>query len=182
MKHYLRGCALPLFMSLGLTPAAWADNVAHCEALIMQTVPNADGTGEAQIVSYRPAVDFLASLYDDDVGHLTEIAGFPIRAVMCRRNNVIPGESDYPILATGVPFILSQDFDSSDTDSLTVFWKDGALDYVYKGYPLSREAQAELDARITDFTERGKTEPPPDDGDEETSVDSRNIKAPETEK
>ena len=58
-------------------------------------------------------------------------------------------------MATGVPFVLSQDFDSTDTDSLTVFWKDGAFDYVYKGYPLSDEAQSLLEERLADFTARG---------------------------
>ena len=140
-------------------PTAWADNVAHCEALILQVVANDENTGEAQIASYRPAVPFLASLYDEEDGHLTEIDGFPIRAIMCRRNNIIPAESDYPILATGMPFILSQDFDSPQSDSLTMFWKDREIDYVYKGYPLSDERQDILDDRLADFTARGLNTP-----------------------
>lgn len=136
------------------TPAS-ADNVADCEVLLMQVVATDAGNGEAQIASYRPAVDFLGSLYDKKDGYITEIDGHPIRAVMCRRNDVIPAASDYPIMATGVPFILSQDFDSTDTDSLTMFWKDGVFDYVYKGYPLSDEGQKILDDRLSDFSKRG---------------------------
>lgn len=148
-----------LTAALGFAQPAWADNVAHCEALIMQAIPSEDGQGEAQIASYRPAVGFLASLYDEDSGHLSEIDGFPIRAIMCRRIDVIPSKTDYPILATGLPFILSQDFDSPDTDSLTVFWKDDALDYVYKGHPLSKESQTILETRLAEFSKRGKNAP-----------------------
>ena len=135
-------------------PAA-ADNVANCEVLLTAVVADDGGAGEAQIASYRPAVDFLASLHDDEAEHLAKIDGHPIRAVMCRRNDVIPAASDYPILATGLPFILSQDFDSADTDSLTMFWKDDVIDYVYKGYPLSKEGQKILEKRLADFSKRG---------------------------
>lgn len=134
---------------------ASADNVADCEVLLMQVVSTDTEIGEAQIASYRPAVDFLASLYDKEDGHLTEVDGHPIRAIMCRRNDVIPAASDYPIMATGVPFILSQDFDSADTDSLTMYWKDDVIDYVYKGYPLSDESQKILDDRLSEFSKRG---------------------------
>jgi len=151
-------------------PAAWADNVAHCEALIMQAIPSEDGLGEARIASYRPAVDFLMSLYDEEEGHLAKINGYPIRAIMCRRNDVIPSESDYKILETGLPFVLSQNFDSSDTDSLTVYWKEDTLDYVYKGHPLSEEAQDTLEIRLADFSARGKVELNVDDID--TNLDS----------
>jgi len=141
---------------LGFAPAAWADNVAHCEILLTQVVENENGTGEAQIASYRPAVNFLASLYDEDTeNHLTKIDNFPIQAVLCRRNDVIPAPTDYNIMATGIPFILSQDFDRPDTDSLTLYWKDGAFDYVYKGHALSEEGQGILDTRLADFSERG---------------------------
>lgn len=160
MISYLKPICIGVAAALSLAPAtAWADNVAHCEALIMKIVPDETGTGEAQIASYRPAVHFLASLYDEEEGHLDHMSGFPIRAIMCRRNDVIPSETDYPILATGLPFILSQDFDRPDTDSLTMFWKDGAIDYVYKGYPLSAESQAILDNRLASFSERGLTVP-----------------------
>ena len=156
MKTVSLGIAAAL--TLGLAPTAWADNVAHCEVLLMKIIADENGGGEAQIASYRPAVNFLASLYDEDTeSHMTEVDNFPIRAVLCRRNNVIPAPTDYNIMATGIPFILSQDFDSTETDSLTVYWKDDAdaFDYVYKGNPLSDEGQKILDARLVEFTQRG---------------------------
>ena len=166
LKKSLKQTAICVAAALGAAQPAWAGNVAHCEALIMQVVPSEDGLSEAQIASYRPAVGFLASLYDEEDGHLSEIDGFPIRAIMCRRNDVIPSADDYPILATGLPFVLSQDFDRSDTDSLTVFWKEETLDYVYKGHPLSDESQKILETRLDDFSERGKTPAPVDDTDD----------------
>ena len=159
MIRFWIGLAAGLSATLTLASSAWAGNVAHCEALIMQVLTD-EGEGETQVASFRPAVNFLASLYDEEDGHLTEIEGFPIRAIMCRRKDVIPSEEDYPILATGVPFALSQDFDSPDTDSLTMFWKDGEIEQVYKGVPLSEEAQSILDTRLADFSERGLQKAP----------------------
>ncbi len=156
MKKYIimTGLALAICHT-ALTPAAWADNVAHCEVLLVKNVEDADVDGALQVTDYRPAVDFIASVYDADPEHQTQIDGHNIQALLCRRNDLIPAETDYPMMATGVPFVLSQDFDSTDTDSLTVFWKDDAFDYVYKGYPLSDEAQSLLEERLADFTVRG---------------------------
>jgi len=146
---------IALALSLMTAPAAWADNVAHCEVVIMQVVSDEGDAGEAQVATFAPAATFLSSLYDDEDGHITKINNQPIRAVLCRRNDVIPAEVDYNIIATGIPFSLSQDFDSSETDSLTVYWKDGAFDYVYKGHALSDEGQKILDKRLASFSERG---------------------------
>jgi len=152
----MKKLCIALGLLVGTAPAAWADNVAHCEILLTEIVTEENSDVKTQIASYRPAVGFLASLYDDETDqHMTHVDNYPIRAVLCRRNDVIPAESDYNIMATGIPFILSQDFDSPDTDSLTLYWKDGAFDYVYKGHPLSEDSQSALDTRLTDFSERG---------------------------
>jgi len=156
MKKFSIAFTLLMMTTPMITPAAWADNVAHCEVLTMEVVTDEAGSGEAQIGTYSPAVTFLTSLYDDDTdSHITSINNQPIQAVLCRRNNIIPAPTDYNILATGIPFILSQDLDSPDTDILTVYWKDGAFNYDYKGHPLSDEGQSALDIRLADFTQRG---------------------------
>jgi len=155
MKNRSIKIAAALGLTLSMASAAWAGNVAHCEVLIVQVVANDDGTGEAQIATYSPATNFLASLYDEEDGHITTINMQPIQAVLCRRNDIIPSESDYEIMATGIPFILSQDFDSSETDSLTLYWKDDAFEYVYKGDPLPNDGQAILDSRVAEFSTRG---------------------------
>ena len=141
-------------LALMFSPAAWADNVAHCEVLLVQNVEAPELGGTMQITAYHPAVSFIASVYDEDPEYLTQLDGHNIQALLCRRNELIPAETDYPMMATGVPFVLSQDFDRADTDSLTMFWKDGAFDYVYKGHPLSDEAQSLLETRLADFSSR----------------------------
>ena len=146
---------LALLLAAGLSTTAAAENVAFCEVLIIQVLEDEALDGNAQVVTYGPATSFIESVYDEKDGHLTHIAGQPIRALMCSRNDVIPTETDYALIATGIPFILSQDFDSTDTDSLTLFWKNEELRHVYKGYPLSDEAQSSLDKRLANFTKRG---------------------------
>ena len=53
-----------IFIALGLTvgiaPAVWADNVAHCEVVIMQVVNDEASAGEAQVATFAPAVTFLS--------------------------------------------------------------------------------------------------------------------------
>lgn len=169
MKKYI----IMTGLALAISPAAWADNVAHCEVLLVKNVEGADLDGALQVTDYRPAVDFIASVHDDDPEYQTQIEGHNIQALLCRRNELIPAETDYPMMATGVPFVLSQDFDRADTDSLTMFWKDGAFDYVYKGYPLSDEAQSLLDTRLADFTARGLFETPETPSEPEAETDDQ---------
>jgi len=157
MKHLLKTVTLTLAAS-AFSHSAFAEKPSDCELLIVQIIEHKNGEGQAQIPSYIPAEDFLSSLDDDTTGHMTEFAGHKIQAVMCRRNDVIPAHEDYAILSTGIPFILSQDFDSPDTDSLTMYWKNDAIQHVYKGYPLSEEAEAILETRLADFSKRGLNE------------------------
>lgn len=155
MKQSWLTLGVTLGLALSSAPAAWADNIAHCEVLLMQTVDGEDANGEFQIASYRPAVSFIASVYDEAPDHETQIDGHAIKALLCRRSNIVPSETDYAMIATGIPFILSQDFDSTETDSLTMYWKDGKIEHVYKGQPLSEAVQVTLETRLADFSERG---------------------------
>jgi hypothetical protein len=181
VKLRIMGAALLIFLTEA-TPAI-AGNVARCEALIKKPIIDNTGSPVGKINLFPSAVSFLASLYDDEEGHLEEIEGLPIRAILCRRNDVIPANTDYPILATGLPFVLSQDLERSDTDSLTIYWKDDALEYSYKGHPLSKEAQMTLDTRLADFTKRGiaapqKSNTPKEDEikkEEEIKIESKAI-------
>lgn len=147
--------ALLAFALGAMASNAYAGETSECELLLVQIIQSPDGKGEAQVPSYIPAEEFMATLSDDQPGHMTEYLGHKIQAVMCRRNDILPTQEDYTILATGVPFILSQDFDSSDTDSLTLYWKDEAIQHIYKGYPLSEEAESVLETRLTQFSEQG---------------------------
>ena len=147
--------ALMILVAVALTPnLAQAENIADCEILVMQEIPDESGKGGAQIATYMPAGDFIASAYTAEDQTMTHAKGHPIRALMCQRNNVIPAAQDYDLLATGVPFILSQNFDSTETDSLTTYWNGATFDFVYKGHPLSDKAESTLRARLADFSAR----------------------------
>lgn len=154
MKRHFKSAFFAL--ALGATASnAYAAETSNCELLLVQIIQSPDGKGEAQVPSYVPAEEFMATLTDDKPGHMTEYLGHKIQAIMCRRNDILPTQEDYTILATGLPFILSQDFDSSDTDSLTLYWKDEAIQHIYKGYPLSEEAESVLETRLTQFSKQG---------------------------
>jgi len=148
LKSLLLGIALGTMAS-----NTYAAETPVCELLLVQIIQSPDGKGEAQVPSYIPAAEFLATLDDDKPGHMTDYLGHKIQAVMCRRDDIIPTKEDHAILATGIPFILSQDFDSTDTDSLTLYWKDETIQHVYKGYPLSEEAESEDALELETSTE-----------------------------
>jgi hypothetical protein len=135
---------------------AIAVETSECELLLVQIIQSPDGKGEARVPSYIPAEEFMATLTDNEPGHMTDYLGHKIQAVMCRRDDIIPAEEDYGVFATGIPFILSQDFDSTESDSLTLYWKDEKVEHVYKGYPLSEEAETILETRLAEFSERGR--------------------------
>lgn len=135
--------SVPCLISAFALPAS-ADNIAACEVILMETVQEDGKDTDAQMASFRPAVDFLSSVYDDEDGYMTEIDGYKIRGVMCERPDVIPTLRDFPILATGLPFSLSQNFDSSESSLMTVYYKDDRFRHAYKGGPLPENKIAEL--------------------------------------
>lgn len=138
-------------------PQASADNIADCEVVLIETIEDESGNGSAQIASYRPAADFIGSVYNNEQDVIMELDGLAIRALLCRRRNVIITQTDFKLLATGVPFILSQNFDSSESDLLTYFFKDGKFQYTHKGRKLSNDSLKTLDAHMADFNSREDT-------------------------
>lgn len=131
---------------------------SECEIVLMQTIADESGRGGAQIASYRPAEDFLISVYQEDADPILTVNEKPIQAVMCKRVDVIPTKKDFPIVATGIPFFLSQSFESQDTDLVSVYYKDGAFRHDYKGPGLSEESEALLVKRLAMFDEMKKQE------------------------
>jgi len=154
MKHLRKTLTAALALA-ALAQTAQAADESNCEVVVVKVVKAEDGSGEMHIQSFRSSEAFIASALDDNPDHITEIEGGKITGLLCTRNDVIPTVSDYPLLATGIPLSLSQNFDSDDTDSLTVKWIDGDFKYKYEGYPLSDEALTTLRARLAGFTERG---------------------------
>jgi len=82
---------------------------------------------------------------------LREIDGLPIRAIMCKRKSVVPSLRDFPIVATGTPFMISQNFDSTESGLTTIYFKDGEFRSDYKGAELDDDTQAEMKDRLEVF-------------------------------
>ncbi|MEP3889939.1 MAG: hypothetical protein ABJN69_05695 [Hellea sp.] len=141
--------ALLLSISVSTPIGAWADNIAGCEVVLMEKIAQEGLEGSAEVASFRPAEDFIASIYDDETEVLREIDGLPIRAIMCKRQSVIPSLRDFPIVATGTPFMISQNFDSTDSGLTTVYFQDGKFRSSYKG----PELDAKIDAKMADRME-----------------------------
>lgn len=145
-------------LALAVAPLAFwlsspvsADNIANCEAVLLETIKDEKGNGGAKVASYRPATEFMASVYSEDEETLYEIDGLKIQAIMCKRLDVLPTSADFKILASGIPFFISQSFETSDSDLLSIFFKDGAFRHSYKGPGLSEETEALLAKRMTEF-------------------------------
>lgn len=136
---------------LSVSMPAWADNIAGCEVVLMEKIKQEDSEGVTEIASFRPAADFIASAYDDEVEILRDIDGLPIRAIMCKRKSVVPSLRDFPIVATGTPFMISQNFDSTESGLTTIYFKDGKFQVDYKGAELDADTQAEMDDRLEVF-------------------------------
>lgn len=165
-QKYIMTAAFMLLATPVSAEDAPREGFEDCEILLMEVIADKDVNGRTQVATYLPAADFVKSVFDEKVDPILAIDDNPIVALLCQRNDVIPTEADYAPMSTGVAFILSQDFDSSDTDSLTVYWKDDAFQHVYKGYPLSDESQSILDARLSEFSDRGIIDKP--EGKKET--------------
>ena len=133
---------------------AFADNIADCEVVLMEQIKQEDSEGVTEIASFRPAADFIASVYDDETEVIREIDGLSIRALMCKRRSVVPSETDFPIIATGTPFMISQNFDSNETGLTTIYFKNGAFRSTYNGPDLLAETNAEMTARLAAFNAR----------------------------
>ena len=150
MKHYFLAC----LSTLALAPQmAAADNIADCEIVLMETIEDESGRGGAKVASYRPATEFMESIYLEDQDPLLKVDGLKIQAIMCKRTDMVPTKKDFNIVATGIPFFLSQSFESQDTDLVTVFFKEGRFQHVYTGPGLSTGTLDALETRLAEFTE-----------------------------
>ena len=141
-------------MAASLPMSVMANSFDNCEIVIVKDVVDADG-GRMTVAAYKPADDFIGAARKGAKSVTLADEGSPIRGVICTRNDLVPVGADYSILATGVPLSLSQDFDSADSDILTVYFDQGAFTYRYTSdYPMSSEFEETLEARLADFTGR----------------------------
>jgi len=131
-------------------PALADDNIANCEIVVQQAI-EADAEhveNSAQIATFLPAADFIFSVFDAEEGHMVEIDGKPIRAVMCVRSSVIPTEFDFKIIRTEIPFYLSPDFDAKNSGLLAVTKTKDGYAYDYVGPDLSDDDMGLLQLRM----------------------------------
>ncbi len=110
-----------------------------CEIVLFEPVAK-----DAGMASYRPADAFIETLYDDLEGYADTVDGLKVRAVMCTRDNIIPKLRDFPVVATGLQFSVSNDFDRYDSQLITVYYQGGQFKYKYSGPELSAGDQIAL--------------------------------------
>ena len=128
----------------GVSASASAQS-SNCEIVLMPL------GGSAAEGTFADAEGFLDSVYDGEEGHLSSVADIPIRAVMCERGTLVPSMRDLPILKTGLPLSLSQDFDSNTSGLLTLY--DAGKDFKaeYSGPKLSEDDEKELRSTLEIF-------------------------------
>lgn len=128
----------------GISASASAQS-SNCEIVLMPL------DGSAAEGTFADAEGFLDSVYDGEEGHLSSVTDIPIRAVMCERGTLVPTMRDLPILKTGLPLSLSQDFDSNSSGLLTLY--DAGKDFKaeYSGPKLSEDDEKELRSTLEIF-------------------------------
>jgi len=131
-------------ISLVASSSALAGNVAECEIAISKPVLLDGKQTGAHIQTYLPASEYIASVYDEDDGHLTEIDGGRILALYCVRREVVPTVRDFNLIATGIPMALSTDFDDAASPLIYVYYKDGVFKHAYEGPEQTPERLAAL--------------------------------------
>ena len=128
----------------GVSASASAQS-SNCEIVLIPL------GGSAAEGTFADAEGFLDSVYDGEEGHLSSVADISIRAVMCERDTLVPTMRDLPILKTGLPLSLSQDFDSNTSGLLTLY--DAGKDFKaeYSGPKLSEDDEKELRSTLEIF-------------------------------
>ncbi|HFB55317.1 MAG TPA: hypothetical protein ENJ46_05280 [Hellea balneolensis] len=159
MYQYMRASALSVCVMAFMQTRAWADdNIADCELVVQKPIPLAETSPErdtetaakpeqkqALIATFLPAYDFIYSVFDGEEGHIRDIDGQEIKALMCKRADIIPSMFDVKLIETGIPFYLSQDFDSATSALIAITKKDDKFVVDYVGTPLSSDDQDRLD-------------------------------------
>lgn len=141
---FIRRLFAALSLCALLTPAAFAQS-AECEIVLMPA------GGAPEDGSFADASAFLETVYDGEKGVMRAAGDLPIRSVMCRRDDLIPTMRDLPILKTGLPLSLSQDFESTTSGLLTLFDAGADFKAEYTGPPLSPEEQKRLRSTLEIF-------------------------------
>ncbi len=111
---------------------------SDCEIVLMPI------GGSASDGQFSEAAQFFESVYDAVPGHMETLADMPVRAILCRRDNLVPTMRDLPLLKTGLPLSLSQDFDSTTSGLLTLYDAGPDFKAEYSGPELSADDKKTL--------------------------------------
>ncbi len=130
--------------------SAQDDNIANCEIVVQKPIDIDDGD-KAQLTTYMPAYDFFGSVFDNEPGHITEVDGQRILALMCQRRSIIPTQFDKALIQTDVPLFLSPNFDANDTPMLSVIKIEGRYKGEYSGPDMDAQTQLELETFLSDL-------------------------------
>lgn len=132
-QKFKYSAAFIIALTLGsIGPAAYADDTG-CEVVTMNLTVTDKTEDNVRTAKFHDATKFIDSVYDDIDGHVKEIDGLAVLAVMCQRISLLPQLRDLPLIKTGLPLSLSQDFDSPDSGLLTVYDDGTAYKVDYTG-------------------------------------------------
>ena len=105
---------------------------SNCELVTMETISAAESIGAAK---FHDASDFIARLYKGEDTLDKTVNGQPVRAVLCQRDSLLPTLRDLPLIKTGLPLSLSQDFDSPNSGLLMIMDTGESYAAEYTGKP-----------------------------------------------
>jgi len=124
----------------GLMAMPAAALASDCEILLT------DITGhDENLISFMDADVFLESVYDDQDGYRKTIAGQAVSAVMCMRPSPVPTLRDLPIVDTGLPFFISENFDDPNAFLIRIMWDGNKYQAKYNGDTLTDSDKSALE-------------------------------------
>lgn len=129
-----------------LTMAQDSYQDTDCEIVVFDVLDDGDVQPR-----YLTADVIINSIYDQTPGYYDLVDGKKIRGVMCTRIPAMPTLRDMPILKTGIPLSLSDDFDRPDGTLLTLYFKDGKFRYNYAGVDMGSKDTLALDDMMDIF-------------------------------
>ena len=117
-----------------IAPTANANDIADsCEVVTMELNVSNTTQDNARAAKFHTSENIIESIYDDKDGFITAIDGNPVLAMLCTRESLVPTMRDLPLIKTGLPLSLSQDFDNPISGLLTIYDDGTAYKADYTG-------------------------------------------------
>jgi hypothetical protein len=145
---FSKNISLALWIAVAAAFIAAAPAGAQSSTCQLMLLPSSAAQNKAE---YIDAADFLGRVYDGSQTPKKTAQNKPIRAVICPRARLIPTMRDFPILNTGLPLSLSENFDDPNAGLLTVYDTGAEFRADYSGPKLSPALEDELRDRLEIF-------------------------------